>query len=228
MEVEKFIFNNEEDSELELEIVDAKSRKDIKDLSSSITKTIEANVARLIDTYFNSLPTQLVSSTTFNNALKDLNDKIQNANINSILYKINEGINVVDSQLVYSKGVVEIRQIGDIIWIIDSGVYNLTPDFTTKKNRTVLEFNLPKSISNRLPNTQNVFGTTGTITYFPALAYENITYTTFNCQSYIKRSSLGEEYDTFQLVYTGLNSITGGGLCGFHSKIPLILSNNTN
>ena len=147
---------------------------------------------------------------------------------NITLSKINEGIEVIDNGLTYSRGMVEVRKIGDILWIIDSGVYNFTDNFTTKNNRTVLQFTLPKELSNRLCNTNGVFGTTGTIGYFPALAYENITYTTFNCQSYVKRSSLGEEYDTFQLVYTGLNSITGGGLCGFHSKMPLILSNNTN
>ena len=143
---------------------------------------------------------------------------------NITLLKINEGIEVIDNGLTYSRGLVEIRKVGDILWIIDNGVYNFTDNFTTKNSRTVLQFTLPKELSNRLCNTNGVFGTTGTIGYFPALAYENVTYTTFNCQSYLKRSTIGETEDTFQLVYTGLNIINGGGLCGFHSKMPLILT----
>ena len=50
-----------------------------------------------------------------------------------------------------------------------------------------------------------------------------MTYTTFNCQSYLKRYAIGEDADTFQLVYTGLSAVNGGGLCGFHSKMPLLL-----
>ena len=141
----------------------------------------------------------------------------------NLLCKINDGINVIDTGLTYSRGVVEVRKIGSIVWVIDSGVYNFTDSFSAKSSRTVFEFTLPKSISNCIHNTNGVYGTTGTISYFPALAYENVNYSTFNCQSYLKRSAIGETYDTFQMVYTGVNSISGGGLCGFHSKMPVIM-----
>lgn len=141
----------------------------------------------------------------------------------NLLCKINDGINVIDTGLTYSRGVVEVRKIGSIIWVIDSGVYNFTDSFSAKSSRTVFEFTLPKSISNCIHNTNGVYGTTGTISYFPALAYENVNYSTFNCQSYLKRSAIGETYDTFQMVYTGVNAISGGGLCGFHSKMPVIM-----
>lgn len=132
-------------------------------------------------------------------------------------------IKVADTQLAYSRGVVEVRQLGTIIWVIDSGVYNFNNNFTAKSSRTVLEFTLPKALSNKIANTNGVYGTTGTISYFPALAYENVTYSTFNCQAYVKRNQLGTDYDTFQVVYTGLNAVTGGGLCGFHLKMPIII-----
>lgn len=141
----------------------------------------------------------------------------------NVIAKINDGISVIDTGLTYARGIVEIRKIGSILWIIDSGVYNFTSSFATAKNRTVLQFELPKALSNKLPNVNGVYGGTGTIGYFPALAYENVTYTTFNCQSYLKRSAMGTESDTYQLVYTGLSAVNGGGLCGFHLKMPLIL-----
>ncbi len=140
-----------------------------------------------------------------------------------VICKINEGISVVDSGLTHARGIVELRKTGSILWLIDSGVYNFTSSFAAAKNRTVLQFDLPKALSNKLPNVNGVYGGTGTIAYFPALAYENVSYTTFNCQAYLKRSAIGEEYDTYQLVYTGLSAITGGGLCGFHIRMPLIL-----
>ena len=140
-----------------------------------------------------------------------------------VICKINEGINVVDSGLTHARGIVELLKTGSILWLIDSGVYNFTSSFAAAKNRTVLQFDLPKALSNKLPNVNGVYGGTGTIAYFPALAYENVTYTTFNCQAYLKRSAIGEECDTYQLVYTGLSAITGGGLCGFHIRMPLIL-----
>ena len=140
-----------------------------------------------------------------------------------VICKINEGISVVDSGLTHARGIVELRKTGSVLWLIDSGVYNFTSSFAAAKNRTVLQFDLPKALSNKLPNVNGVYGGTGTIAYFPALAYENVTYTTFNCQAYLKRSAIGEECDTYQLVYTGLSAITGGGLCGFHIKMPLIL-----
>lgn len=132
-------------------------------------------------------------------------------------------ISVADDQLTYSRGVVEVRKIGSILWIIDNGVYNLNDNFKTKSSRTVLEFQLPKEISNCIHNVNGAYGSTGTICYFPALAYENLTYSTFNCQSYLKRSAIGEDYDTYQVVYTGLGAISGGGLCGFHLKMPVIM-----
>ena len=141
----------------------------------------------------------------------------------SVIAKINDGISVIDTGLTYARGIVEIRKIGSILWIIDSGVYNFTSSFAAAKNRTVLQFELPKALSNKLSNVNGVYGGTGTIGYFPALAYENVTYTTFNCQSYLKRSAIGTESDTYQLVYTGLSAVSGGGLCGFHLKMPLIL-----
>lgn len=140
-----------------------------------------------------------------------------------LICKINNGISVIDTGLTYTRGVVEVRKTGSILWVIDSGVYNFTANFTQANNRTVLQFDLPKWLSNKLPNVNGVYGGTGTIGYFPALAYENVTYTTFNCQSYLKRSAIGDDYDTFQLVYTGLSAVSGGGLCGFHSKMPLLL-----
>ena len=140
-----------------------------------------------------------------------------------VICKINEGISVIDTGLTYARGIVELRKTGSILWLIDSGVYNFTSSFAAAKNRTVLQFDLPKALSNKLPNVNGVYGGTGTIAYFPALAYENVTYTTFNCQAYLKRSAIGEEYDTYQLVYSGLSAITGGGLCGFHIRMPLIL-----
>lgn len=140
-----------------------------------------------------------------------------------VICKINEGISVVDSGLTHARGIVELRKTGSVLWLIDSGVYNFTSSFAAAKNRTVLQFDLPKALSNKLPNVNGVYGGTGTIAYFPALAYENVTYTTFNCQAYLKRSAIGEECDTYQLVYTGLSAITGGGLCGFHIRMPLIL-----
>ena len=141
-----------------------------------------------------------------------------------VLANISNGVRVIDAGLTYSRGVVEVRLIGDMIWVIDSGVYNFTSSFKAANNRTVLEFDLPKELSNRIHNVNGAFGTTGTISYFPALAYENVTYTTFNCQSYLKRSKIGEEFDTFQMVYTGLSAVTGGGLTGFHLKLPVFLA----
>ena len=150
-------------------------------------------------------------------------DAESNVSAQEVICKINEGISVIDNGLTYARGIVELRKIGSIIWLIDSGVYNFTSSFAAAKNRTVLQFDLPKALSNKLPNVNGVYGGTGTIAYFPALAYENVTYTTFNCQAYLKRSAIGEEYDTYQLVYSGLSAITGGGLCGFHIRMPLIL-----
>jgi hypothetical protein len=142
---------------------------------------------------------------------------------NQLICSINNGIRVIDTGLTYSRGVVEVRKIGTLLWIIDSGVYNFTSEFTATKNRTVLEFDLPKDIANKIHNTNGVYGSTGTIAYFPALAYENTTYTSFNCQSYLKRSKVGTDSDTFQLVYTGVAACSGGGLCGFHLKMPMFL-----
>lgn len=141
----------------------------------------------------------------------------------AVLARINDGISVIDSGLTYARGVVEVRMVGDMLWVIDSGVYNFTDSFKTAKNRTVLQFDLPKEISDKIHNVNGAYGATGTISYFPALAYENVTYTTFNCQSYLKRSKIGEEFDTFQMVYTGLSAVSGGGLCGFHLKLPVFL-----
>lgn len=147
----------------------------------------------------------------------------------NLVCSIKDGsITVADPQLTYSRGVVEVRKIGSILWLIESGVYNFTSDFTAKNSRTVLQFQLPKALSNQIHNTNGAYGTTGTICYFPALAYENVTYSTFNCQSYLRRSAIGDEFDTFQLVYTGVNSINGGGLCGFHSKMPIIMVKGDN
>ena len=146
-----------------------------------------------------------------------------NENTNGLICDINSGISVVDAGLTYSRGVVAVRKIGSVLWVTDSGVYNFTDSFATTNNRTVLQFTLPKALSNMIPNVNGVYGTSGTIGYSPALAYENVTYTTFNCQAYLKRSEIGEEVDTFQVVYTGLSAINGGGLCGFHLKLPLLL-----
>lgn len=140
-----------------------------------------------------------------------------------LICKIADGISVIDAGLTYTRGVVEVRKIGSILWIIDSGVYNFTDSFTASKNRTVLQFDLPKAISNKIHNVNGAYGGTGTIGYSPALAYENVTYTTFNCQSYLKRSAVGDTVDTYQLVYTGLDAVNGGGLCGFHLKMPIML-----
>lgn len=142
---------------------------------------------------------------------------------NLLVVNISNGIRVIDGGLSYSRGIVEIRVINGVLWVIDSGVYNFTSTFTAKNNRTILEFDLPKELSNKIYNANGVYGTTGTVGYFPALAYENETYTTFNCQSYLKRSAIGEDKDTYQLVYTGVSTVKGGGLCGFHLKMPLLL-----
>lgn len=136
---------------------------------------------------------------------------------------VNKDVTVIDAGLTYSRGVVEIRQEGNILWLQDSGVYNFTDAFEAANNRTVLQFTLPKKLSDRIPNVNGVYGTTGTVMYFPALAYENVTYTTFNCQSYIKRSAIGDTEDTYQVVYTGCSAISGGGLCGFHLRMPILL-----
>ena len=111
-----------------------------------------------------------------------------------------------------------------MLWIIISGVYNFTDSFEQKNVHKVLEFTLPKDISSKLINTNGEANKTGTICYFPALTYENVTYTTFNCQSYLSRSALGDEYDTFTITFTGLSDLTKeGGLTGFHLKMPLLL-----
>lgn len=136
----------------------------------------------------------------------------------------NTDIKIADNGLTYSRGVRAVKIIGSILWVIDSGVYNLTENFVTTSNHTVYEFTLPKEISNLIPNVNGAYGTTGTLMYFPALAYENTTYTTFNCQSYLKRSAIGETEDVFQIVYTGLSAIQkGSGLCGFHLRMPVLL-----
>lgn len=153
----------------------------------------------------------------------DTDEDMVSEPLSGVMASIDNGISVIDTGLTYTRGIVEVRRMGDILWIIDSGVYNFTANFAAANNRTVLEFSLPKDLSSKLPNVNGVYGTTGTIGYFPALAYENVTYTTFNCQSYLKRSAVGDDKDTFQLVYTGLSAISGGGLCGFHLKMPLIL-----
>lgn len=137
---------------------------------------------------------------------------------------INTDIRIADKGLTYIRGIRAVKIIGSILWVVDSGVYNITDDFKTAANHTVYEFTLPKEISNLIPNVNGAYGTTGTLGYFPALAYENTTYTTFNCQSYLKRSAVGETEDTFQIVYTGLNAIkAGSGLCGFHLRMPVLL-----
>lgn len=137
---------------------------------------------------------------------------------------INTDIKIADKGLTYSRGIREVKIVGSILWIVDSGVYNITDDFKTAANHTVYEFTLPKEISNLIPNVNGAYGATGTLGYFPALAYENTTYTTFNCQSYLKRSAVGETEDIFQIVYTGLNAIkAGSGLCGFHLRMPVLL-----
>ena len=136
----------------------------------------------------------------------------------------NTDITMADKGLTYNRGIRAVKVVGSLLWIIDSGVYNIIDGFATTANHTVYQFNLPKEISNLLPNVNGVYGTTGTISYFPALAYENTTYTTFNCQSYLKRSAIGETEDTFQVVYTGLTAIkAGSGLCGFHLRMPILL-----
>lgn len=137
---------------------------------------------------------------------------------------INTDIRIADQGLTYLRGIRAVKIIGSILWVVDSGVYNITDDFKTAANHTVYEFTLPKEISNLIPNVNGAYGTTGTLGYFPALAYENTTYTTFNCQSYLKRSAVGETEDIFQIVYTGLNAIkAGSGLCGFHLRMPVLL-----
>jgi hypothetical protein len=137
---------------------------------------------------------------------------------------INTDIKIADNGLTYSRGIREVKIIGSTLWIVDSGVYNITADFKTTANHTVYEFTLPKELSNLIPNVNGAYGTTGTLGYFPALAYENTTYTTFNCQSYLKRSAIGATEDTFQIVYTGLSAIkAGSGLCGFHLRMPVLL-----
>ena len=136
---------------------------------------------------------------------------------------VNKNVEVIDSGLTYARGVLEVRQEGNVLWMQDSGVYNFTDAFKATNNRTVLQFTLPKKLSERIPNVNGVYGTTGTVMYYPALAYENVTYTTFNCQSYIKRSAIGETEDTYQVVYTGCSAISGGGLCGFHLRMPILL-----
>lgn len=156
----------------------------------------------------------------------DLTVVCEKPNISTVDY-INTDITVVDSGLTYARGVVEIRKEGDTLWVLDSGVYNFTSSFATSNSRTVWEFKLPKTISNKIPNTSGVYGGTGTVSYFPALAYENVTYTTFNCQAYVKRTAIGESEDTYQVVYTGVSAINGGGLCGFHLKMPIKLVEET-
>ena len=168
------------------------------------------------------LPINAVFVDTNNETVTDVDTNIHSS---IQICSINNGITVIDTGLTYNRGVVEVRKIGEVLWIIDSGVYNFTDNFSTAKNRTVLQINLPKELSNKLCNVNGAYGSTGTIGYFPALAYENVNYTTFNCQSYLKRSAIGETYDTFQLVYTGLSDISAGGLCGFHLKMPLMLIN---
>lgn len=187
-------------------------------LTSSDKSEIAEETAELVSYVQPNEPQNALEGTLWVDTDEDSDSVTQN-----LLCKINDGINVIDTELTYSRGVVEVRKIGSIIWVIDSGVYNFTDSFSAKNSRTVLEFTLPKSISNCIHNANGVYGTTGTISYFPALAYENVNYSTFNCQSYLKRSAIGETYDTFQMVYTGVNAISGGGLCGFHSKMPVIM-----
>ena len=154
----------------------------------------------------------------------DTSEEVETADTQQLICSIKDGsIRVIDSGLSYSRGVLEVRKIGCMLWIIDTGVYNFTDSFAAKSSRAVFEFDLPKALSDKIHNTNGAYGTTGTISYFPALAYENTTYSTFNCQSYLKRSKIGTDYDTYQLVYTGISSCSGGGLCGFHSKMPVIL-----
>ena len=183
-----------------------------------LTEADREDIAEKISYVQPNEPTDVLEGTLWVDTDEESDSVTQNA-----LCKINDGINVIDTGLTYSRGVVEVRKIGSIIWVIDSGVYNFTDSFSAKSSRTVFEFTLPKEISNCIHNTNGAYGTTGTICYFPALAYENVNYSTFNCQSYLKRSAIGETYDTFQMVYTGVSSISGGGLCGFHSKMPVIM-----
>ena len=137
---------------------------------------------------------------------------------------VNTDIKIIDAGLTYNRGILAVKKIGEILWVIDSGVYNITDSFKTQNNHTCFEFKLPKELSDLIPNVNGAYGATGTIGYFPALAYENTTYTTFNCQSYLKRSAIGENEDTFQMVYTGLGAVkAGSGLCGFHLRMPVLL-----
>ena len=141
-----------------------------------------------------------------------------------VIASINNGITVIDSGLKYADGVVEIKKIDDILWITDSCMYNLTSNFNTLDERTVFRFSLPKELSIRIPDLNGDYVANGTVGFSPAIAYEHVTYTRFNCHAYIIRSEIGTDVDTFQLVYSGTSAISGGGLCAFYLKMPLILN----
>lgn len=131
---------------------------------------------------------------------------------------------VIDSGLEYKSGYNCIKQIGEMLWIIINGVYNFTDSYEQKNVHKVLQFTLPKEISVKLLTTNGSTTDKGTICYFPALTYENVTYTTFNCQSYLSRSEIGESYDTYTITFTGLSELSkDGGLTGFHLRMPLLL-----
>lgn len=131
---------------------------------------------------------------------------------------------VIDSGLEYKSGYNCIKQIGEMLWILISGVYNFTDSYEQKNVHKVLQFTLPKDISVKLLTTNGSATDKGTICYFPALTYENVTYTTFNCQSYLSRSEIGDSYDTYTITFTGLSELTkDGGLTGFHLRMPLLL-----
>ena len=164
--------------------------------------------------------TKLESENNLKNALASIN-------VNGVENYYSTDIEVIDAGLTYSKGDLYIKQINDTLWIIDDGTYNITSQWVEKSNHTVLQFKLPRALNEKIKTLNGDYTSTGTVAYEPALAYENTTYTTFNCQCYLKRSAIDTETGegTFQIVYTGLNSIkAGSGVTSFHLKMPLILT----
>lgn len=139
---------------------------------------------------------------------------------------INRDIRVVDKGLTYMTGTLEVKQIGDVLWIVDSSYYYPTPNFETATNRIVLEFDLPKSISDKLYDESGNYGKVNRIDYAPVLVAGKSS-TRLQCYAILKRTKLGDEVDTFQIEYAGLSGLKKddiqGILVGFSLKMPLLL-----
>jgi hypothetical protein len=151
---------------------------------------------------------------------------LQETKVDKGVSYINRDIRIIYDGLTHVIGALEVKQIGDILWVIDNGYYYPTPTFETSNEKLVFEFDLPKSISNKICDQYGRYGDTGFIDHVPALA-SGYKPTRINCYATLTRSNIGDEVDTYQVTYVGLSSLVKEDLVsilvGFSVKIPILL-----